>query len=458
VRPVYLTVIGVLCAMPVAVRLVQRRFDPFEPIFIVAVGAFFIWFLRPLSSIIYSNWWYGNGDIRAGFNGALLIVLVGICATYLGYVVPFGRRLGRKVPAMPDTWDPDAVFKATLVVLAVGALLFLMFIGKSGGGLSGIISYFSSRQLSAKQAASGSTAWFYLAPYVTIPAALICLLLYMQSRRRRDLLAMVALVLLSLAITVPRGDRTYVLMIVLPLFAMPYLRLGRRPSTPVVVVSLIVGIMALNLMLEYRVTTRRTHGVVNSAVDAMTHPGRQMKIFLTGADVSMFSSLAETYELVPSRFSFKPGNELLATLALPIPRLIWPNKPHDGETDVFPLLFPQTAAVQQAGFGPSMVGGFYIDSGYIGVLIYMFGFGIVLRALFEYRKSHGGNPAVIVLYAACLPLIILLMRGSMADTAGRSVYLIGPYLVAFWYGRRRLRISRHLGSAVGRVRETVGSR
>jgi hypothetical protein len=438
VRPVYLTCIGILCALPVVVRVVQRRFDPFEPIFVVAIGAFFIWFLRPLSSIIYSNWWYGNGDIRAGFNGALLVALVGLSSAYLGYIVSFGAKLGRRLPAIPTPWDTNGVFVSVVVMLACAGFLFALFIGKAGG-LHAAISYFSSRELSQKQQAASSTAWFYLAPYVTIPTAMLCVVLFMRSRRRRDFLMALGLVLLSLLITVPKGDRTYVIMIVIPLFSLPYLKSARRPSLPVVVVGLLLAISALNIMVEDRVASRRQGSIASSAVDAMTHPARQLKTFLTGADISMFSSLAETYQIVPSKFGFKPGNELLATLALPVPGVVWPNKPHDGETDVFPLLFPQTAAVQRAGFGPSMVGGFYIDSGFVGVIVYMFAFGVALRALYEYRRRYPRNIEVLVLYAACLPVIILLMRGSLADTAGRSVYLLGPYFLAFWYGRRRFR-------------------
>lgn len=454
VRPVYLTVIGILCVLPIAIRALQRRFDPFEPIFVLAVGAFFIWFLRPLSSIVYSNWWYGNGDIRAGFNGALLVVLVGLASTYLGYIVSFGSKLGRKIPAVPDKWDSDAVFKSVLVMLVFGGILFAMFMRKVGG-FHAAFAYFSSRQLSQKQAAASSTAWFYLAPYITIPSALICLVLYMRSRRRRDLVAAIFLALLSLAITVPKGDRTYVIMIALPLFVLPYLRIGRRPSTLVVVVGLLVAVTAMNLMVEDRVASRRHGSVMSSAVDAMTHPARQLRVFLTGSDISMFSSLAETYEVVPREIPFKPGNELLSTLALPVPRLLWQNKPHDGETDLFPILFPQTAAVQNAGFGPSMVGGFYIDSGFVGVIVYMFAFGIGLRMLFEYRKRNSDNLAVLVVYAACLPMIILMMRGSVTDTAGRSVYLLGPYLVAFWYGRHRLRVRSRRRTSINRRRTSI---
>jgi hypothetical protein len=437
-RPVYLTLLGVLSVAPIVVRKLQGRFDPFEPITVVAISAFFIWFLRPLSTVMYGDWIYAGHNISRGFNQALLIAFVGLVAVYGGYSIGTGARLALKVPPLPARWVSHGAFKSIVTVLLVAAALFAAYIAR-GGGLHAVVGYFSSRTLGQKQLAAQSSAWLYLAPYVAIPSALISWSMYHVARRRTYLVMAILLTTLSLALTVFKGDRTYVLMIVLPLYVLPYLWSGRRPSALSGTVAVLIAILAINVMLVDRVASRRHGSLITRIADATMNPADQVKTFLTGPDISMFSSLAATTEYVPSKVAYKPGNELISVLALPFPGVLWPGKPHDGETDLFPTLYPTTAAAQRAGFGPSLVGGFYIDSGLIGVIVYMSVFGILVRVLFEYWRRNPEDEATLLLYAGLLPIIILVLRGSFADTAGRMPSLIGPYLIAFYVGQRALR-------------------
>src|SRR5262245_40756489 len=83
----------VLTPAPIVVRLLQRRFDPFEPIQIISLTLFIMFGVRPAAELIYGIHSFYNMETRTGFTGAAVICLLGTAGLYAGYASDAGRRL-----------------------------------------------------------------------------------------------------------------------------------------------------------------------------------------------------------------------------------------------------------------------------------------------------------------------------------------------------------------------------
>jgi oligosaccharide repeat unit polymerase len=457
-RTALLIALCLVSPAPIVIRAVQGRFDPFEPIQILAIVIIALFVLRPLAELHFGLQTYGPFFVRDGFNGALLIQLVGISALYLGYSLSAGRRLAPRVRTLSADWDLDraTIFAAGLLGFAV--LTFAVFVLPTGG-LRALLPQASST-VDPGGLTQNNTAWVYLGPYMTIPAAFIALAV----RRRRKGPLTAALfwfaVAAALVLTVPRGQRTFILALIVPVIALPYVRRMRRPSGLAVVVGLLVAVLAMNVLLRER--RGGTGDPISTAVSALTSPGDQIKAFFTGPDPSEFSVSALEYQVVPKDVPFSPGVTPLSILAGPVPKTIWSNKPRAATLNVTNYLFFQQSLLGRASNWPATFGDMYADYGFIAVALYSFLIGIGVRLLFEYYKRNESNPTVQLVFVATLPLLVVFLRSSTTDAIAQSFVLVGPILLCSWFssrkrvgsrarpGRRASRGAR--GSAVGTAR------
>lgn len=442
-RSFLIVVLAVLVVSPVALRVIQRRFDVFEPIHLFVLGGFVLFVLRPVFELTYdSHYAFGNAySDLAGFDGALVIALVGTAGLYAGYALRLGSRLGARLPAVPAVWSPATVGAFAYGLVVFGTCLYGLYIVQTGQGLSEALAFFQGRETDVR-VLGYSSAYLYFGPYLLIPAASLLLLCWQRDGRGRWLVSSLLMTALALLITVPRGDRTWLLCLLLPLFAVPYLRKGRRPRLLSVLLLLALVIPILNVMLDTRYLSSRGD-VVDTTIGALSRPDLSMKYFMLNPNTSMFTVVALTREVVPTRLGHKPGRVITASLAAAVPGKLWPNKPLQGDELVYRALFPRQAAVTRAGNTGGMFGGFYFDSGLIGVALYAMGVGVGFRALWAWWRIHGATSAgARILFAAALPLAIVLQRGSISDTLARSSFLVLPIVVVFWLASRPLRAAR----------------
>ena len=440
-RPALIAALAVLAPLPIIVRVLEGRFDIFEPINFYVLGIVVLFVLRPIFELSYDSRQFPGGySDYAGFDGALGIAVLGTLGIYVGYALDAGRRIGRRLPPVPTSWSPDTVGVMAIALVALGALLYAAFAAQLGQGFGATLEFFKGRSTESPALRQG-TAYFYLGPYLVIPATLLLLVCWRRARRVHWLLAAIATGFLALLITVPRGDRTYVLTLLLPLVVLPYLRSGTRPRAwKIVLVLAVLIVPTLNVLLEVRNVTARAN-VQDEIVAAFTHPTAAYESFMLGVDTSMFTVLALTYESVPARVEHVPGRVITATLAGPVPSLIWPDKPVQGDQVVYSHLFPEQAALTRAGNGSGVLGGFYFDSGLLGVCLYAGLVGMMSRAVWEWWRTHNaGNVGVNLVFASLLPFIIVLQRGNLSDSLGRSIVLVLPIIVVLWLASRRVRV------------------
>lgn len=430
---------GLIAPLPIVLRIVQGRFDPFEPIHIVAIGVLLFFVARPATELVaHINVYVGGLVPRSGFDGAMLIAIVGTLCIYLGYAVPWGRALAWRAPQLPEAWDRDRSVRFAIILLVLAAVLTVP-LAAALGGFGPLLNVFRGRTSQSYVTSTATVGYILYAPILTIPAALILLVAFMGRRTFGVGVLLAVTAFLSLAITVPRGDRTFIVAVALALLVTYYLRRGRRPTAIALVLFLVAGMVAINVSLELRNVQRREQlGVFNTITHAITHPGHEISQFMTGVDTSEFTVLELEYQALNKMNSldldFHPGTTVKSIVEGPIPRQILGSKAKAGSEYVDQYLFPvQGAAIQGTGprgsFAPSPFGDIFADAGWISLVFYSLLTGIVLRVLWEYLQRFPGNEGFQLVFAESLALTVVLMRGSIPNTLARAIFLLIPLVL-----------------------------
>ena len=448
-------VLPVVAVLPIVVRLAQRRFDPFEPVQTLALTFLFLYGIRPAAELLSGFKFFDNQYTRSGFTGACLISLVGIASIYAGYVLPSGTKAARRAPHPADRWDPARSVRFGVWVLVVSALLTAAFAATVGP--STLFHFYLGRTTTTFQTFLAVSGYVGLGPYLTIPAAVIFAFAFVRLRSFKVFVLFVFSLAVAIFVSVPQGDRTYVLALVLPLIVFPYLRRDRRPSGALTLVVVLTAILGLNVLLATRTVGKRAP-LLSETTSAIRHIPAQLKHFATGVDLAEFSVLEleyEAYTAKTNRLGFHPAQTLASLLAYPLPRHIVGTKPPAAGQFVVDRLFPNKSGAR-ASFNPALFGDFYADYGWTTVVLYCFVIGIAVRFLWEYFLLHKASEGIQIVFAASLPILVIMVRNSVTDAIARALFLVGPLLLCLIVCSRP-RMRRLAGYRVRPARGSVRS-
>jgi len=432
-----LGLIGLGVAAPLLWRAVYRQFDLFEPLTAFLAAWFVLFWLRPVLMLALGFFRFYTYDIRSGFTPMLLMVGLGEVGFLIGYFASPGRRLAARLPAIPDRPEMDKLIKWCLGLGALSFLLFGLFLIQTGG-LHMLRSLLGGRQTGQPEAYLSSTAYFYDGIFLAFPAGLV--VVAYGIRARRTLVAGLGAVMMAVPLIEvgPTGVRSWLL----PLFGSPfvlyYLWRQKRPSGRLLTGLVVVGIVAASFIgiarnAYYRQQLSGTAGI---ATFFLQHPVIVPALFILGPDTEMASLLSLEGQTVPSKIPYQHGAATGEVLVHPIPRLLWHQKPRPGD-EILTQAYFGNSRLRLVPRQYSPLADFYLDFGYPSVLLGMLLLGILARLHWDWFRLHLGSTAALVFFAATLPFWIVLLRGSIADTAGRLLFVIPPILIALYFARER---------------------
>jgi hypothetical protein len=433
-------VLLIVTPAPIVARIAQKRFDPFEPIQIVSLTMFILFALRPAAELVWHIDFFANKETRPGFTGAAAIALVGTLSLYLGYASGSGRKIARRLRPLPEMWDPKRAVRFAIGVLAFSALLTGLFAATVGPSTL-LHFYTGGRTDNDYQTFLAVSGYVGLGPYLTIPASFILIIAYMRLRTLRVGLLAAFSVACALFITVPRGDRTYILVLVLPLLVLPYLKKNRRPSGLAAFGAVFVAILAMNVLLATRhAETRSQRGVGGTIEYAVTRPAAQVKDFLTGVDLAEFSVVELEYQAIHRKsdpLKLHPGSTAASLIGYPLPRKIVHNKPQAGGEFTVHYLFPLPPGSTRSSFNPSMLGDFFDDYAWVSLVFWCGLRGVGIRLLWEYFQLYSASEGLQIAFAAMLPMLVVMIRNNLTDAVGRSLYQVFPLVLCLMVCSRK---------------------
>jgi hypothetical protein len=431
-RFLLLAAIASVLAIPLMRRWASGRGDVLEPIVLanVALGVMFV--LRPLALIVAGQPLYsGRFDTNPTFDRVLLVALTGCLAYTLGYSSSLGQRLGRRIPAPATELHRDTAWVSASSLIAIGLIGYGVYAVQAGVSPLTIL-----RGGLPPSPDAQTTAYLYSAPNLILPALLLFMYVGTAGRRWLSLGAVMGGGGLLAFAMASSGQRLGLLLLVSCVAVYPMLRSGWRPRTVTLLVFLPVALITVSAMRDVSRTEGGIVGFGSLLESASRSPSQMWTQFTLGADTEMFSALAVELQMVPASVSHEPGSAMLSLVSHPVPRAIWPGKPSTAD-DVLNLEMGRTSQSGTAGAAFSIFGGFYYDSGFIGVAAYMFCVGIGLRSLYAYLVSHPANDLVRMIYSSMLVLFtIVLMRGNLVHPASFLVFTTFPLIVSSWIASR----------------------
>ena len=187
--------IGIVVILPIGVRLVQGRFDPFEPTVIFALAYATMFVLRPATMIAnneYSLAQVSSVDLYPAFNRMLILALLGAVSFVAGYGLPVGKRLAELAPRPPSEFDRTTATVVALVAAGIGLLSFLLFVVR-GGGVSALPLVLGGRSQELIALTSESPKYLDYGSLMLVGPAVLLFSLYRQ-RRTGAMLALTVIV------------------------------------------------------------------------------------------------------------------------------------------------------------------------------------------------------------------------------------------------------------------------
>lgn len=416
--------ISLFLLLPLVVR--RDRVAGIEPVVWLGIALAAMFVARPIA--IWATGDYvlrGRIDIRDSLREGLLVALTGVAAFAVGYGLVVGRVCASRIPRLPALPPPSTITLYAAILLAAGLGAYAVGAVLAGGTPLALV----SGQLT--QGGGTDVAYLYLAPFVAIPAALLFMSAGFQANDRRLIILAVALCALMVLLLAPAGQRLWLLLSVSSIGLYPYLSGRWHPSRTLVLIVAVVAFVGLTMLRDLHPGDGAAE-LGATAVENLADPTAAVKVVFTGPDTEMLDGLAAETAIIPSIYPHRPGGSITTLLAQPIPRIFWPDKPRPLDDDLSDQLFRTNlrGGAQNAQVATSIMSNFYLDSGLIGVAVGMLMVGVASRALWEYFRLHSRDDSVILLYAVSLPLLTVAMRGSLAITLGRALFVVGPLLFA----------------------------
>ena len=402
--------VAIAVAVPIAWRVREGRFDPFEPILVFALAWGVLFVVRPIAIVVRDDTNFYGVDIADTLDEAVLLGLVGAVGFAVGYAMSLGKRAAARVPAVPTGTPTSAAALAWSAVVAGVGLVALALVILPAGGLDGVGTFLGGRSEALNEIIEDSTIYLWYGSLVMVPAALVSGAVALTSRAASAIVLALVLWALALLRVVPTGARTFLIVLVGGFVVFVFLRMARRPGVLVICLALAAALVASRVVLEVRdpETRRDVPTVVRSIVAA---PGRALSPLYRGPDAEMAPALAGALTAIPDPLGYRFGGATVGDLVLrPVPREVWAGKPLPPVTVVTKEVWP--VAVETGGFNPAFtpVMSFYWDFGIFGVFVGMGLLGVLARVLWEYFLRFHASFAAQLIYATALCYFVVVLR------------------------------------------------
>ncbi|GEM_PF-4225075 len=138
---------------------------------------------------------------------------------------------------------------------------------------------------------------------------------------------------------------------------------------------------------------------------------------------SLFKPTAAIMRYIPHHHPFLLGESFLYTLILPIPRVIWPQKPYP---EFLKILWKITGG-RFFGYAVPNIGEYYANFGIPGVIVFMALLALIFKTAYITYRKYRKNEFVLMSYSIFLFYIFqIISRGYFPQIFVQGIYLFLP--------------------------------
>ena len=420
--------IAIVSLAPLAARAVRGRFDALEPVVLSSLALIILFVLRPLVDLHVKHYDFLGADLTSSYGQALAAALTAASAFMAAYHLPVGARLAERTPLIRARPDHLKVFNLALLML-LGTLAVLALVIVLSGGVTALVDMRHQATLASR-----------VPPvlFESIQVAVPTLLLFRVSRPglpTLSALAAVAAAVVILFMSVPMGNRRYLLLFIVSAGAWYFIRRGRRPKLlPTAAIALVLLLLVAIPVRESRKGTRTFTAALQETVAA---PGEALLSPFTSGDTEQIDTLAILVHDLGWRVPFQHGKQFLTNnLLLPVPSEVWSGKPQKIRTLIIQARFGGRDG-NCVAFCPtfSMIGDFYSDFGLLSVAVGAAMVGLLLRFSYAYLRRNSHDAIVKAAYCANLWTAFYIWWDSYAYLVQNAVLLVCPFVIAGLWAR-----------------------
>jgi hypothetical protein len=328
-----------------------------------------------------------------------LYILAGV-TVYIGYVLPVGRRVARRLPLLHGFDHASRFVLVGFAALVVGGLAYAYVIRVSGG-LEQFLSV--SRTSINFEELSGYT----LNLLTLVPLGLMILLCSTYHRPRYVILKRLTLVATAAfgIWCIYSGTRSGIIGVALIMLGSVYGAQRRNPPVYITALSFAAIVILVGFVAEYR--GRMYGGQFHSDESRSVILHHSMEFYVPSEKTlrvvgSEFDMSLAVVSWVPDTVPYDYGYMMFEYFTMPVPRAWWPQKIYPGEEswDRFYRVAGNASWVNRAGHlggpAPGLIGKYFFIAGPAGVLLGGLWTGVFLQLIRSYVCRYSGITGVLL--------------------------------------------------------------
>ena len=440
VRVLLISADGAVLLAPIAFRLFRGSFDIFEPLLMAIFALMGMMIFRPLADIMTGHYVEHAYDISSTYTAALLLVLAANAAFIVGYELPLGQLLVARTPRASRQFNMrvGVIWATILSTLGIG----IFSIALSGrGGLAFFLALSNGRTGTGVQGnpLAGTSGYIINAIGLLVPGASIFFAVFLRTHKRVYLLCAAAVLFPYLFLFIGSGSRSGTIGVLIGIPFMWYAYQHKRPGFTTLAICMIALAFFFSVQRDARAEAGASKG--NAFYQALSDPITTILNLFRSDDDEMFDVIAQEIAVIPDWVPYHHFAVIEDVITRAMPRNLFPDKPVEAGEDFFATMEPARAKHSGAGTAPSIIGNFYLDSGAITAVFWMFVMGVCLSAIWEYYKINQASPILMIAFSVVPADVLAGARGDLPGLLASTPYGLLPILLLFLLQRVRLRES-----------------
>ena len=414
------------------VYYLKTKFDLFEPLLLISVLHFFIFYITPMYDIVIGEYsWFGVNDLfDYGIKGSL-VAFAGYVSFYIIYNLKF-KVLNMFFLFKMKKWDNKYLVPSILTMFAVCLVLYLYYIIiVSGNSIMYLLTlgfFGSSSDNTISSSGLGAISMFgFCLPSLA--------LLYQEYGKIKSL--KIALYFLVIQLFIARGFRFLILQIVIIMVSYYFIRYNKKPKFKQTLIIALITMIPIIIMTMFRNDIRSGVGFSFNRVDFNSIIGALDEAIWD--NFRIYKTYYSLIKAVPEMTGYLFGEGIIAYTAIMfIPRGIWPGKPLNPQMDAVGLGLSVDAV--KAGQAYPNIGEFYYDSGILGVIFWMGIYACITKYFRNRFRNNAKSVVDIMAFSTMLGINLqLVIRGYTPSNFWMVVFSMLPLILVkmFFDGTRK---------------------
>lgn len=271
---------------------------------------------------------------------------------------------------------------------------------------------------------------YYLLRSALIPVTYLLVVggIYSRNRGLFLLAAIAALSYLWLFSREIGTSRLFLLMFLMPGLILLAVLL-RRKAVGLVSVLVVLSVFTFMFLSNSRYALREGASVTEQLEIQMSEGTETITSYiLRGGDFEAFEKGMLIMQLIPSYDPPYLGSSFATLFVMPIPRMLWPDKPAVSPTDTIVKWYPKTPD----NFAITLIGEAYANGLWPGIIVVLFAFGLVSAWVFKRRIAQPSDVEGLVWMGLYMAYAILVTRGSFHTMTSYFLFSLFWFAASKW--------------------------